>query len=169
LKEYTTYYQSEIGWLEIIGTHESIKVINFIEPEERDSNLADVEIPQVLTDGVTQLDEYFKGKRQVFSLKLAPEGTDFQKAVWHQLLEVPFGTTMSYLDIARAIGNEKAVRAVGAANGQNPIVIIVPCHRIIGSNGKLTGYGGGLWRKEWLLNHEGHLVGQQMTYCLAIP
>ena len=162
MKEYTTYYQSEIGWLEIIGTHESIKVINFIEPEERDSNLADVEIPQVLTDGVTQLDEYFKGKRQVFSLKLAPEGTEFQQMVWHQLLEVPFGTTMSYLDIARAIGNEKAVRAVGAANGQNPIVIVVPCHRIVGSNGKLTGYGGGLWRKEWLLNHEGHLVGQQM-------
>ncbi len=160
MKEYKTYYQSEIGWLEIIGTEDVVKAVEFIEPEEKEENNAHP--PAAVAACVTQLDGYFKGKRQEFLLKLAPEGTEFQKAVWHQLLEVPFGKTVSYLDIAKAIGNEKAVRAVGAANGQNPIAIIVPCHRIIGSNGKLTGYGGGLWRKEWLLNHEGVVVGKQM-------
>jgi len=93
---------------------------------------------------------------------LQPEGTDFQKAVWQQLAAIPYGQTASYGDIARALGNPQAVRAVGAANGQNPISIIIPCHRVIGSNGKLTGYGGGLWRKEWLLEHEGRLAGQQI-------
>ena len=159
-KEYKTYYQSEIGWLEIIGTEDAVKAVEFIEPEEKEESSA--EPPAAIADCVAQLDEYFKGKRQEFSLKLEPEGTEFQKAVWRQLLEVPFGKTVSYLDIAKALGNEKAVRAVGAANGQNPIVIIVPCHRIIGSNGKLTGYGGGLWRKEWLLNHEGVVAGKQI-------
>lgn len=159
-KEHKIYYQSKIGWLEIVGTNDAIKAVEFIEAEDLEE--IDTEPPAVITDCVAQLDEYFKGNRQEFSLNLAPEGTEFQKAVWRQLLEVPFGATVSYLDIAKAVGNKKAVRAVGAANGQNPIVIIVPCHRIIGSNGQLTGYGGGLWRKEWLLNHEGHLVGQQM-------
>jgi len=103
---------------------------------------------------LTQLDEYFKGKRRKFSVKLDLRGTVFQKRVWQALLKIPFGGTASYQDIAEAVGNRKAVRAVGNANGANPVAIIVPCHRVIGSDGSLVGYGSGLWRKRWLLSHE---------------
>lgn len=161
-ENFKAYYQSEIGLIEIIGNAAGIKAVNFIEPEGRDQNFDGLEMPQPIAACVSQLDEYFRGQRQTFLLKLQPEGTDFQQTVWRQLLTIPYGQTVSYGDIARAVGNEKAVRAVGAANGQNPISIIVPCHRVIGSNGKLTGYGGGLWRKEWLLNHEGQATGRQM-------
>jgi len=112
----------------------------------------------LLTAALTQLAEYFAHKRQIFDLPLHFHGTPFQCQVWHQLLTVPYGATTSYQTIANALGNPKAVRAVGAANGQNPLSIIAPCHRIIGSDGNLTGYGGGLWRKEWLLRHEGYLL-----------
>ncbi len=104
------------------------------------------------------MDEYFNKKRKKFDLPLQPQGTNFQKAVWDALLEVPYGTTVSYFDIAKKVDNPKAVRAAGGANGKNPITIIIPCHRIIGSNGKLVGYGGGLWRKKWLLQHEQNLL-----------
>lgn len=111
---------------------------------------------------VSQLQEYFAGKRIDFNLTLAPTGSVFQQQVWQQLQTIPYGSSQSYLDIAKNLDNEKAVRAVGLANGKNPISIIVPCHRVIGSNGKLTGYAGGLWRKEWLLKHEKHpLFAQQ--------
>ena len=109
----------------------------------------------VTEEAATQLAAYFDGARRTFELPLAPQGTPFQRAVWAQLLQVPFGETATYRDIALALDNVNGVRAVGAANGRNPIAVIVPCHRIIGSNGRLTGYGGGLWRKEWLLRHEG--------------
>ena len=102
----------------------------------------------------TQLSQYFKGERKTFDLPLVLPGTDFQKKVWDQLLTIPYGKTRSYAEQARAIGNTKAVRAVAKANGDNRLSIIIPCHRVIGSDGKLTGYGGGLWRKEWLLAHE---------------
>lgn len=154
LREYKVHYPSEIGLLEIIGTADSIRAINFVEGEKVDQPLDQSDLPAVVAACLAQLDEYFKGKRRDFSLNLKPEGTAFQQAVWQQLMAVRYGQTASYLDIARRIGNEKAVRAVGAANGQNPIVIVVPCHRIVGSNGQLTGYGGGLWRKAWLLKHE---------------
>jgi len=159
-KLYKTYYRSEIGLLEIVGTDSAVKAVHFIEEEQATPN--DTPLPAVVTDCVAQLAEYFAGQRHQFSLKLAPEGTEFQQKVWQQLVTIPYGQVVSYLDIARAIGNEKAVRAVGAANGQNPISIIVPCHRVIGSNGRLTGYGGGLWRKAWLLAHEDCPVGQQL-------
>ena len=102
-----------------------------------------------------ELDEYFAGKRRTFDLPLAPKGTPFQLAVWHALLEVPYGDTVTYAELARRIGKPNAVRAVGAANGANPIPVIIPCHRVIGSNGTLTGYGGGIERKQWLLALEG--------------
>lgn len=159
---YKAYYPSEIGLLEITGTEESIKSIYFIKDEEKDRHFDGVEPPPVIAAGLTQLDEYFRGERQEFELELNPAGTDFQKAVWRQLAAIPYGQTVSYLDVARAIGNEKAIRAVGAANGQNPIVIVIPCHRVIGSNGQLIGYGGGLWRKAWLLNHEKRFSSPQM-------
>lgn len=104
---------------------------------------------------VEQITEYFSGKRQAFDLELAPRGTPFQLAVWNALLGIPYGDTISYAELARRIGKPAAVRAVGAANGANPIPVIIPCHRVIGSNGTLTGYGGGIERKQWLLAHEG--------------
>ncbi|MDC6366379.1 MULTISPECIES: methylated-DNA--[protein]-cysteine S-methyltransferase [Flavobacteriaceae] len=111
-------------------------------------------IPAVLQDAVTQFHEYFEGTRKQFDLKLNPSGTDFQKKVWKALLEIPYGKTVSYLELSKKLGDPKAIRAVAAANGKNPLWIIVPCHRVIGSNGELTGYAGGLHRKKWLLEHE---------------
>lgn len=163
LKEYKVYYSSEIGLLEIIGTAESIKAIEFVEAGEIDQPIDQADPPPAVAACMAQLDEYFKGERRDFSLNLRPEGTEFQQAVWRQLTAIPYGRTVSYLDVARQVGNEKAVRAVGAANGQNPIVIVVPCHRVIGSNSQLTGYGGGLWRKAWLLNHEKSFSSPQMA------
>jgi methylated-DNA-[protein]-cysteine S-methyltransferase len=144
------YFKSPIGLVEIGGTASEVTSLNFVERrrEKTESN-------PLLDRAARQTAEYFAGKRQVFDLPISYQGTDFQERVWSQLLKVPFGKTASYQDIARGVGNSLAVRAVGAANGKNPISLIVPCHRIIGSDGKLVGYGGGLWRKEWLLKHEG--------------
>jgi methylated-DNA-[protein]-cysteine S-methyltransferase len=113
-----------------------------------------VEKTPVLAATAAQLREYFAGTRTTFDLPLAPEGTPFQKLVWDQLLEIPYGVTRSYGEVARAIGRPAASRAVGAANGKNPIAIIIPCHRVIGADGTLTGYGGGMPTKQWLLEHE---------------
>lgn len=110
-----------------------------------------------------QLDEYFAGERREFDLPLAPRGTGFQERVWRALLAIPFGVTRSYGELARTIGRPSASRAVGAANGKNPIAIIVPCHRVIGANGTLTGYGGGLPIKRWLLEHEAKLAGLRLA------
>jgi len=108
----------------------------------------------ILARAAAQLTEYFAGERRDFDLALAPSGTEFQRTVWHALADIPFGTTCSYGDLARVVGRPSASRAVGAANGRNPIAIILPCHRVIGSSGELTGYGGGLPMKRWLLDHE---------------
>jgi methylated-DNA-[protein]-cysteine S-methyltransferase len=110
-----------------------------------------------LQSWVQQLEQYFSGTRRQFEGVLVPTGTDFQQKVWQALQTIPYGQTVSYLELARTLGNERAVRAVGRANGRNPIAIVIPCHRVIGRDGRLTGYGGGLWRKEWLLRHEGSL------------
>lgn len=115
----------------------------------------------VLDEARDQLDRYFAGRLREFTLRLAPNGTDFQRRVWRALEAIPFGTTISYAELARRVGSSAAVRAVGAANGRNPIPIIVPCHRVIGSDGSLTGFGGGLERKQWLLHHEGALAPRQ--------
>lgn len=112
------------------------------------------EIPESLEDAVLQLKAYFLNSHTDFNLKLNPLGTTFQKQVWKALQEVPFGETTSYLQLSRKLGDEKAIRAVAAANGKNPLWIVIPCHRVIGSDGSLTGYAGGLWRKKWLLEHE---------------
>ena len=111
-------------------------------------------MPLPVQQAVIQLQEYFAGQRQTFDFVLNPPGTDFQKRVWQALLDVPFGQTRSYLALSRQLGDEKAIRAVAAANGKNPLWIVVPCHRIIGTNGDLVGYAGGLWRKKWLLELE---------------
>jgi methylated-DNA-[protein]-cysteine S-methyltransferase len=109
----------------------------------------------LLDEARRQLVAYFAGRLRAFDVPLAPNGTDFQRRVWSALREIPFGTTVSYAELARRVSSTPAVRAVGAANGRNPIPIIVPCHRVIGSDGSLTGFGGGLPRKQWLLRHEG--------------
>ena len=150
MKTYKTYYKSPLGPIEIVGTQDNILSLNFVE----DMMQGDAELPFCLKACLKQIDEYFKGKRKEFLLNLEPLGTNFQKRVWQQLRKISFGETVSYGDIANAIDNPNAGRAVGNANRINPICIIIPCHRVIGSDGSLTGYGGGLWRKEWLLEHE---------------
>ncbi len=147
---YYGYFNSPIGLVEIGATASAVTFLKFVEDRrERPQSNA------LLDKALEQIRQYFAGKRRVFDLPISFHGTNFQERVWQQLLNVPFGKTASYQDIARRVGNSLAVRAVGAANGRNPISLIVPCHRIIGHNGKLVGYGGGLWRKEWLLKHEG--------------
>ncbi len=152
------FYSTPIGILEITGNEEGIVSLLFIDEEMEPTK----KIPDSLKEVIYQLDEYFTGIRKEFGLKLNPAGTDFQKSVWNQLNSIPFGKTNSYLDISKQLGDENFTRAVGNANGKNPIAIVCPCHRVIGTSGKLTGYAGGLWRKEWLLNHEkGVILGKQ--------
>jgi methylated-DNA-[protein]-cysteine S-methyltransferase len=147
---FSAYYHSPIGTIEIAGTETGITGLAFARAKKVKTS----PVPSCLKDAVQQIDEYFQGKRKKFSLNLILKGTEFQKKVWRELLKIPSGRTASYKDIAVAIGREKAVRAVGNANRLNKISIIIPCHRVIGSNGTLVGYGGGLWRKKWLLEHE---------------
>ena len=151
-----TYFDSPIGPLLIAGDEDSIRRIEFPkngkaarpESEWRESSRGPV------VEAVRQLREYFAGEREDFDLPLHPDGTEFQRGVWRRLQEIPYGKTISYGELARRVGNPKASRAVGAANGQNPIPIVIPCHRVIGANGKLTGFGGGLPIKEALLDLE---------------
>ena len=138
-----------LGFAEITGDENGLASIT-VSDRERPLDI----IPEVLEDAVHQLKEYFEGVRKTFDLTLNPQGTDFQKRVWEALLTVPFGKTVSYLELSKRLGDVKAIRAVAAANGKNPLWIVVPCHRVIGSNGDLVGYAGGLHRKKWLLEHE---------------
>ncbi|WP_160680786.1 methylated-DNA--[protein]-cysteine S-methyltransferase [Clostridium sp. C8-1-8] len=152
--KYTAYYNSPIGTLEIIANETHIIGLDFVDCNFKDLRNDLKNENFIINSCIVQLDEYFKKQRTTFELPLAPEGTDFQKTVWKALTKVDFGCIKTYKDIAISIDNPKAVRAVGGANNKNPIPLIIPCHRIIGSSGKLVGYSGGLWRKEWLLNHE---------------
>ena len=144
------YYKSPIGVIKVAGTERGILSLDFADGVKARVGPA----APVLVECLKQIDEYFRGRRKVFALALDLRGTDFQKAVWRELLKVPFGKMTTYGAIARAVGNGQAMRAVGGANHRNPVSIIVPCHRVVGADGSLTGYGGGLWRKEWLLAHE---------------
>jgi methylated-DNA-[protein]-cysteine S-methyltransferase len=150
MAEHRAYYHSPIGVIEIVGTGGTVSGLNFIHRRPGGTARPD----PVLRRAVAQLDEYFRGKRSRFSLPLFLEGTDFQKEVWRELVRIPYGETATYGALARAVRRPKAGRAVGQANHRNPISIIIPCHRVIGGDGRLVGYGGGLWRKEWLLAHE---------------
>ncbi|MBI4853794.1 MAG: methylated-DNA--[protein]-cysteine S-methyltransferase [Acidobacteria bacterium] len=148
-----TYYKSEIGLLEIIATDKGISKVDFLNQEPSEFSLETNNT--FLKDCFQQLAEYFRGERKSFSLELDPKGTDFEKRVWQELLKISFGETITYLHLAERLGDKKVIRAAARANGKNPLAIIIPCHRVIGSDGSLTGYAGGLWRKEWLLKHEG--------------
>ena len=143
------YVLTPIGIAELIGDENGLASITVLESKKPKGT-----IPTVLKDAVEQLEDYFEGNRTVFELQLNPSGTDFQKKVWEALLQIPFGKTISYLELSKQLGDAKAIRAVASANGKNPLWIVVPCHRVIGTNGDLTGYAGGLHRKKWLLEHE---------------
>lgn len=149
----TTYFPSPLGTIRITGDAVGISAISCLNNPA--DGLATDFLPEPVQQAITQLEEYFAGRRRTFDFPMTPVGTTFQQAVWRALLTVPFGTTQSYLTLTRYLGDERAIRAVAAANGRNPLAIVVPCHRIIGSDGSLTGYAGGLWRKQWLLEHEG--------------
>lgn len=142
--------KSPIGLLKLCSDEQSLLSLTF----QGEVTKPDAGFPEILTEAQKQLEEYFSGVRQDFELRLNPKGTDFQRSVWDQVVKVKYGTTMSYVEIARILGSDNFSRAVGMANGRNPLPIIIPCHRIIGNNGKLTGYAGGLDRKKWLLLHE---------------
>lgn len=153
-----TYYKTPIGTAKIEGNADGISAISVVDDAIEISKT----IPADLQDCVIQLDEYFKGKRTNFNLNLNPKGTEFQQKVWNELLKVSYGKTRTYLEQSKKIGNVKAIRAVASANGKNPIWIVIPCHRIIGGDGSLTGYAGGIWRKKWLLEHENPTAQQSL-------
>ena len=146
----TVFINTPLGFTEIQGDENGISKIHVMNEDVEIST----KIPEELKEAVLQLQDYFDGKRTTFTFPLNPSGTDFQKKVWDELLHIPFGKTCSYLDLSKKLGDVKAIRAVASANGKNPLWIVVPCHRVIGTDGSLTGYAGGLWRKKWLLEHE---------------
>jgi len=144
------YIKTPLGTALIEGDHSGIAKVSVLDQDIEPTE----EVPEDLKDCVVQMEEYFRGERTEFALKLNPEGSEFQKRVWDELLKIPFGKRSTYMKLTLRLGSEKAIRAVAGANGKNPIWIIIPCHRVIGSDGSLTGYAGGLWRKKWLLEHE---------------
>lgn len=148
------FYRSPVGLIKITGQDQGVTGIQFAAKMGHDSK----RVPEPVEMARQQLDEYFNGHRKTFDVLLLPEGTPFQTAVWKTLCQIPFGQVEAYGDVARRINNPSACRAVGRANGQNPIPIIIPCHRVIGKDGTLTGYASGIWRKEQLLSHEGILI-----------
>lgn len=159
---YYTYYESPVGLLKIGGTEHYIAEVSFIDNEDEMVH-GEPGISDIIHQCTEELIEYFAGRRKSFSVPVHQEGTEFQKRVWSELLEIPFGKTVSYLDIAKRLGDPKVIRAAASANGRNKIAIIVPCHRVIGSDKSLTGYSGGLWRKKWLLQHEFRIANGVQT------
>ncbi len=154
------FITTPLGLTKIVGDEAGISEVTILNDNTKDK-LTDI-IPEILEDCVIQLCEYFEGSRTSFDLKLNPEGSEFQKSIWSLLCEIPYGKTISYLELSKRFGNVKAIRAVANANGKNPLWIIVPCHRVIGSDGSLTGYAGGLHRKKWLLEHESPYKQQRL-------
>ncbi|WP_298542360.1 methylated-DNA--[protein]-cysteine S-methyltransferase [uncultured Aquimarina sp.] len=155
----TVFIKTPLGIASVSGDEDGITKISITEDVGKDLSK---EIPKTLKEAVIQLQDYFQGNRSDFSIKMNPSGTDFQKKVWQELSKIPFGKTVSYLDIAKRLGDPKCIRAAASANGKNPLWVVVPCHRVIGSDGSLTGYAGGLWRKKWLLEHESPVKQQSL-------
>jgi methylated-DNA-[protein]-cysteine S-methyltransferase len=147
--QYQTSFKSPLGFLILKSDGQAITVVSFPENELQEQNSC-----EVLESCKAQLDDYFAGNLRTFDLPLSPEGTEFQQKVWAELLKIPYGETITYMDMAVRLGDPKCVRAAGTANGKNPIAIIIPCHRVIGAGNKLTGYAGGIWRKKILLELE---------------
>lgn len=159
MKEYTSYYNSPIGIIELKCTEDAL-ISALFDVEMKAAS----ETHPILTETEQQLTEYFAGKRTAFELPISQSGSAFQQKVWNLLCEIGCGKTISYATLAKQYGDMKAIRAIASANGKNKISIIVPCHRVIGTDGSLTGYAGGLWRKKWLLEHERAVAGtHQLT------
>ncbi|AXG69102.1 methylated-DNA--protein-cysteine methyltransferase, constitutive [Kordia sp. SMS9] len=160
MNTHTAHIETPLGIAKVVSDTVGILEISVvdekIEIENSEHN------PQVLKECIVQLEEYFAGNRTEFNLSLTPKGTTFQQKVWKELNKIPFGKTCSYLDLSKKLGDVKAIRAVASANGKNPLWIVTPCHRVIGSDGSLTGYAGGLWRKKWLLEHESPVKQQSL-------
>jgi methylated-DNA-[protein]-cysteine S-methyltransferase len=159
MEQHTTYFNSPIGVIQVKTTGASLNTVHFVNawkgPQLAENEIhTDTEVPPYADRCIQQLQEFFAGTRQTFDLNLSQPGTPFQQKIWTALGDIPYGKTISYLTLAKRTGDAKAIRAVGTTNGKNAIAIIVPCHRVIGSNGSLVGYGGDLWRKKWLLEHE---------------
>ena len=154
----TAFIQTPLGIAKLEGDTNGLTSIIVLDTDE---TLTDI-IPPDLEEAAYQLKEYFEGSRTQFDLTLNPSGTDFQKSVWKALQDIPYGKTVTYLDLSKTLGDVKAIRAVASANGKNPLWIVVPCHRVIGSDGSLTGYAGGLHRKKWLLEHENPVKQQTL-------
>lgn len=150
-----SYYDSPIGWLELSASDNALRAIHFLETKP---NRYSENTNRITQRAMGQLSEYFNGNRTRFSIPLNAEGTDFQVSVWNELKNIPYGQTITYGELAKKLGDPNKVRAVGKANGQNPIPIIVPCHRVIGADDSLVGYAGGVARKQYLLKHEGALL-----------
>ena len=157
-KQFASYFNSPIGKIKLTAEEDALTLLSFVS--EEDAGTEKTRTNKIITECKKQLKEYFAGKRKKFDVPLKLDGTEFQKKVWKQLLKIPFGKTAAYGEIAKKIKNEKASRAVGGANNKNKIAIIIPCHRVIGTDGSLTGYAGGLDVKEWLLKHEAKFSGQ---------
>lgn len=156
------YIDSPLGKIEIRFDEAGIYAIKFISENEATKTASEMIFPCVV-EAAKQIQEYFTGARKDFDLKLQFRGTDFQNSVWKELATIPYGKTLTYLQMARRLGDEKCIRAAASANGRNPFAIVIPCHRVIGSNGSLTGYAGELWRKQWLLEHEAKICGTLHT------
>jgi methylated-DNA-[protein]-cysteine S-methyltransferase len=165
MNAFTTYYQSPIGFIRVSGTETYISEMVF--EDEIQQSVSDgsnkKQMPGLIIQAVEQLIEYFHGERRIFDVPINQQGTDFQQKVWHELVNIPYGKTISYLDLSRRLGDPKVIRAAASANGKNNICIIVPCHRVIGSKTDLVGYGGGLWRKKWLLELENKIANGVQT------
>jgi len=158
---YISYYQSPVGLIKISGNANCINEVKFLDSQEEASATATLsDVVQLCTD---QLIEYFNGSRRQFDIPINQEGSEFQQKVWGKLMDIPFGRTINYLDLAKRLGDTKIIRAAATTNGKNKIAVIVPCHRVIGSNGTLVGYAGGLWRKRWLLEHENKVANGVQT------
>ncbi len=164
----SSVYRSPIGSILIESTDKFITALLFIDEKKRLQQDAGLLMEMGKSDELIavcrqQLNEYFEGTRRIFDFPIQQTGTAFQQKIWAGLLQIPYGKTISYLDLSKRTGDAKAIRAVGTTNGKNQLSIVVPCHRVIGSNGDLTGYAGGLWRKRWLLEHEGKFASGVQT------
>jgi len=153
------FLKTPIGYVEVTGSEKGLRSLYLLDFRVRIHR-----VPSCLKSCIDQLEEYFTGSRKTFNLNLDLTGTKFQLDIWTELQKIPYGTAISYFELARRVGQVKALRAVGGANGRNPISIIIPCHRVLGHDGKLVGYGGGLWRKKWLLEHEHAFAQRDLFY-----
>lgn len=166
---YASEIETPVGTMTAVATEEGVCILNFSALKNtrssgnKDADLLIMEENDHLRKLKMEIGEYFEGKRKEFTVTLRPEGTEFQKKVWSALIYIPFGNTISYMDLADILGNKGSIRAAANANARNPVAILIPCHRVIGENGKLTGYAGGLWRKRWLLEHEKRYSGEPVS------